>query len=352
MIIIMEPGATKEQINKVVEHLESLDFKININYGEVLTVIAAIGDKRMVQPHSILSFDGVREIKSIQDPFKLASRESQKEDTVVEFSNGVKIGGKNRPVVIAGPCSVEENIDGLLEVAYAAKEMGAQFLRGGAFKPRTSPYDFQGLEEKGLQYLAKAREETGLLVVTEVMDTLDIPLVADYADILQVGARNMQNFKMLKALGKLNKPVILKRGPAAGIKEFLLAAEHIMYNGNTNVILCERGIKGFDSSYTRNTLDLASVGVIKKYSHLPIIVDPSHATGRRYLIEPMSKAAIVSGADGIMIEVHHNPDKAYSDGAQSLTIPQFKRLMKHLSKLMDVLESEDLAEDITSYVKM
>ncbi len=338
MIIIMEPGATKEQINNVVEHLESLEFKININYGEVLTVIAAIGDKRLVQPHSINSFEGVRAVKIIQDPFKMASREAKKDDTVIEFSNGVKIGGKNRPVVMAGPCSVEENIEGLLEVAHAAKDMGAKFLRGGAFKPRTSPYDFQGLEEKGLQYLAKAREETGLLVVTEVMDTLDLPLVCDYADVIQVGARNMQNFKLLKAIGKCNTPVILKRGPAAGIKEFLLAAEHIMYNGNTNVILCERGIKGFDSGYTRNVLDLAAVGVIKKYSHLPIIVDPSHATGQRYLIEPMSKAAIVAGADGIMMEVHNNPDKAYSDGAQSLTIPQFKSLMNHLDRLIEVLE--------------
>ena len=341
----MEPNATEEQINHVAEHLKSLDFKININYGDVLTVIAAIGDKRLVQPHSITSFEGVREVKLIQDPFKLASRESQKEDTVIEFSNGLKIGGKNKPVIIAGPCSVEENIDGLLEVAFAAKEMGAKVLRGGAFKPRTSPYDFQGLEERGLQYLAQAREKTGLLVATEVMDTLDLPLVCDYADIIQVGARNMQNFKLLKAIGKCNKPVILKRGPAAGIKEFLLAAEHIMYNGNPNVILCERGIKGFDSGYTRNVLDLAAVGVIKKYSHLPIIVDPSHATGKRYLIEPMSKAAIVAGADGIMMEVHNNPDKAYSDGAQSLTIPQFKKLMKHLSKLIEVLESEEFCEE-------
>lgn len=345
MIIIMEPNATEEQINHVAEHLKSLDFKININYGDVLTVIAAIGDKRLVQPHSITSFEGVREVKLIQDPFKLASRESQKEDTVIEFSNGLKIGGKNKPVIIAGPCSVEENIDGLLEVAFAAKEMGAKVLRGGAFKPRTSPYDFQGLEERGLQYLAQAREKTGLLVATEVMDTLDLPLVCDYADIIQVGARNMQNFKLLKAIGKCNKPVILKRGPAAGIKEFLLAAEHIMYNGNPNVILCERGIKGFDSGYTRNVLDLAAVGVIKKYSHLPIIVDPSHATGKRYLIEPMSKAAIVAGADGIMMEVHNNPDKAYSDGAQSLTISQFKKLMKHLSKLIEVLESEEFCEE-------
>lgn len=343
MIIIMEPEATTEQINKVVKHLEENDFKININYGEVFTVIAAIGDKRLVQPHSINSFDGVREIKLIQEPFKLASRESKKEDTVIEFSNGVKIGGDNKPVIMAGPCSVEDDFEALLSIAEAVKESGAEILRGGAFKPRTSPYDFQGLEEKGLKYLRKAADKTGLLVITEVMDTLDLPLIYDYADIIQVGARNMQNFKLLKAIGKTNKPVMLKRGPAAGIREFLLAAEHILYNGNKNVILCERGIKGFDSNYTRNVLDLAAVPVIKKYSHLPVIVDPSHATGKRYLIEPMSKAAIVAGADGLMVEIHNNPDKAYSDGAQSLTIPQFKNLMTHLSALIKVLdESKDL----------
>ena len=343
MIIIMEPEATTEQINKVVKHLEENDFKININYGEVFTVIAAIGDKRLVQPHSINSFDGVREVKLIQEPFKLASRESKKEDTVIEFSNGVKIGGDNKPVIMAGPCSVEDDFEALLSIAEAVKESGAEILRGGAFKPRTSPYDFQGLEEKGLKYLRKAADKTGLLVITEVMDTLDLPLICDYADIIQVGARNMQNFKLLKAIGKTNKPVMLKRGPAAGIREFLLAAEHILYNGNENVILCERGLKGFDSNYTRNVLDLAAVPVIKKYSHLPVIVDPSHATGKRYLIEPMSKAAIVAGADGLMVEIHNNPDKAYSDGAQSLTIPQFKNLMTHLSALIKVLdESKDL----------
>ncbi len=343
MIIIMEPEATTEQIDKVVKHLEENDFKININYGEVFTVIAAIGDKRLVQPHSINSFDGVREVKLIQEPFKLASRESKKEDTVIEFSNGVKIGGNNKPVIMAGPCSVEDDFEALLDIAEVVKESGAEILRGGAFKPRTSPYDFQGLEEKGLKYLRQAADKTGLLVITEVMDTLDLPLICDYADIIQVGARNMQNFKLLKAIGKTNKPVMLKRGPAAGIREFLLAAEHILYNGNENVILCERGIKGFDSNYTRNVLDLAAVPVIKKYSHLPVIVDPSHATGKRYLIEPMSKAAIVAGADGLMVEIHNNPDKAYSDGAQSLTIPQFKNLMTHLSALIKVLdESKDL----------
>lgn len=343
MIIIMESGATEAQINKVVKHLEENDFKININYGEVFTVIAAIGDKRLVQPHSINSFDGVREVKLIQEPFKLASRESKKEDTIIEFSNGVKIGGGNKPVIMAGPCSVEEDFGALLKIAEAVKSTGAEILRGGAFKPRTSPYDFQGMEEKGLKYLRGAADKTGLLVITEVMDTLDLPLICDYADIIQVGARNMQNFKLLKAIGKTQKPVMLKRGPAAGIKEFLLAAEHILYNGNENVILCERGIKGFDSNYTRNVLDLAAVPVIKKLSHLPVIVDPSHATGKRYLIEPMSKAAVVSGADGLMVEVHNNPDKAYSDGAQSLTIPQFTNLMAHLSVLINVLEeSRDL----------
>lgn len=343
MIIIMESGATTAQINSVVNHLEENDFKININYGEVFTVIAAIGDKRLVQPHSINSFAGVREVKLIQEPFKLASRESKKEDTVIQFNNGIKIGGNNKPVIMAGPCSVEEDFDALLEIAIAVKESGAEILRGGAFKPRTSPYDFQGMEEKGLQYLKEAAEKTGLLIITEVMDTLDLPLICEYADIIQVGARNMQNFKLLKAIGKTQKPVMLKRGPAAGIREFLLAAEHIMYNGNENVILCERGIKGFDSSYTRNTLDLAAVPVIKKYSHLPVIVDPSHATGKRYLIEPMSKASVVAGAHGLMVEVHNNPDKAYSDGAQSLTIAQFKTLMAHLTVLMKVLdESRDL----------
>ena len=335
MIIIMEPNATEEQINHVAEHLKSLDFKININYGDVLTVIAAIGDKRLVQPHSITSFEGVREVKLIQDPFKLASRESQKEDTVIEFSNGLKIGGKNKPVIIAGPCSVEENIDGLLEVAFAAKEMGAKVLRGGAFKPRTSPYDFQGLEERGLQYLAQAREKTGLLVATEVMDTLDLPLVCDYADIIQVGARNMQNFDLLKQLGKTNKPILLKRGIAATIEEWLMSAEYIMAGGNENVILCERGIRTYEN-YTRNTLDLSAIPVVKRLSHLPIIVDPSHAAGYWYLVEPLAKAAIAVGADGLMIEVHNNPQCALSDGQQSIKPAAFDELMKKVKVIAEM----------------
>ena len=341
MIIVMEPKATEAEIQRVVTSLESKGFKIILNHGDVMTVIAAIGDKRLVDPASIASYEGVRDVKLVQEPYKLASREGKEEDTVIEFDNGVKIGGLEKPVLMVGPCSVEKDIDGLLEVAYAAKEMGVPFLRGGAFKPRTSPYEFQGLEEQALKYLATAREKTGLLIVTEVMDTYDVPLVEDYADVVQIGARNMQNFKLLKAVGKCDKPVLLKRGPAASIREFLLAAEHIMCNGNEKVILCERGIKGFDSTFTRNTLDLAAVPVIKKYSHLPIIVDPSHACGRRYLIEPMSKAALMTGANGLIIEVHHDPDNASSDGAQSLNIEQFKKVAKNLNRLIGRIDYDN-----------
>ncbi len=341
MIIVMEPKATDEQINVVKNSLEKKGFKIVLNHGDVMTVIAAIGDKRLVDPASIASFEGVRSVKLIQEPYKLASREGKEEDTVIEFPNGVKIGGLERPVMMVGPCSVEKDFNGLLRVAVAAREMGCQFLRGGAFKPRTSPYEFQGLEEKALEYLAMAREKTGLLVVTEVMDTADVPLVEDYADVVQIGARNMQNFKLLKAVGKCDKPVLLKRGGAATIREFLLAAEHIMCNGNEKVILCERGIKSFDSTFTRNTLDLAAIPIIKKYSHLPIIADPSHGTGRRYLIEPMAKAALVAGANGLMIEVHHDPENASSDGAQSLNIQQFKEMQKKLNKLIGRIDYDN-----------
>lgn len=341
MIIVMEPKASEEQIQRVVKALEKKEFKIILNRGDVMTVIAAIGDKRLIEPESIASLEGVRNIKLIQEPYKLASREGKAEDTVIEFSNGVKIGGLEKPVMMVGPCCVEEDLDGLLEVAYAAKEMGCEFLRGGAFKPRTSPYDFEGLEEKALEYLAIAREKTGLLVVTEVMDTLDLPLVMQYTDIIQIGARNMQNFKLLKAVGKCNKPVMLKRGGAATIREFLLAAEHIMCNGNDKVILCERGIKGIDSTYTRNTLDIAAIPIIKKHSHLPVVIDPSHGTGRRYLIEPMAKAGLIVGAHGIMMEVHHDPDNASSDGAQSLSISQYKEVAKRLNKLIGRIDYDN-----------
>ena len=340
MIIIMEKSATEQNIQSVIDILQEHGFRAILHRGAVHTVIDALGDKTTLSPQRLEALDGVSQVKLIREPFRLASRDRKSEDTVIEFENGVKIGGANRPVAIVGPCSVDEDYDGLLEVAKAAKELGCQFLRGGAFKPRTSPYDFDGLGEKGLQLLAKAKEETGLLIVTELMDSADLDLVCKYADIIQIGARNMQNFKLLKTVGKCNKPVILKRGPACTIREFLLAAEHIMYNGNEKVILCERGLKSFDSDYTRNILDIAAVPVIKKYSHLPIIVDPSHGTGQRYLIEPMAKAGLVAGADGIMVEVHHNPAQALSDGKQSLNIPQFKEVFTRINALIDTLHLE------------
>lgn len=333
MIIVMEPSASQNEIQQVEQRLSQLGFKTIVNTGEVMTVIAAIGDKSLVSPETLCAMPGVKQILPIQEPYKLASRESHPADTVVTFPNGVRLGGDAPFVVMAGPCSVEEDTEPLFRVAEAVKKAGAQFLRGGAFKPRTSPYDFQGLEEKGLQLLAQARERTGLLVVTEVMDSQEVSLVAEYADMLQVGARNMQNFKLLKALGKQNKPILLKRGLSATIREFLLAAEHIMYQGNTQVVLCERGIKGYDNTFTRNVLDLSAVPVIRKLSHLPIIIDPSHGTGHRYLVTPLSKAAVVVGAHGLMCEVHHNPDKALSDGQQSLTIDGFQQLMEAVEPL-------------------
>lgn len=340
MIIIMERGATKVQIQKVIDLLKDNGFDIRLNQGKVHTVIDAIGDKTSVTPGRVSALDGVKEVKVIREPFRLASRDRKPEDTVIEFSNGVKIGGNNKPVAMVGPCSVEDDYEGLLKVALAAKEMGCEFLRGGAFKPRTSPYDFDGYGEKALKFMKRASEETGLLTVSEVMDAADLDMMCDYIDVLQIGARNVQNFKLLKAVGKCNKPVILKRGLASTIREFLLAAEHIMYNGNPNVILCERGIRSFDNAFTRNVMDIASIPVIKKYSHLPIIVDPSHGTGQRYLIEPMAKAGLIVGADGIMIEVHHDPEKALSDGKQSLPIPMFKEVMARINQLTRRLQYE------------
>jgi len=339
MIIIMEPKATEAQAQKVIDFLQNAGFEIRYKKGEIYTVIDAIGDKTTVTPDRLSALDGVKEVKIIREPFRLASRDRKEEDTIIEFSNGVKVGGNNKPVSIIGPCSIED-YDGLLEVAKAGKEMGCQFLRGGAFKPRTSPYDFQGYGEKALKYIRQAGDETGLLTVSEVMDASDLEMMCDYIDVLQVGARNVQNFKLLHAVGKCNKPVILKRGLASTVREFLLAAEHILYNGNPNVILCERGIRSFDSAFTRNVMDIASIPVIKKISHLPIIIDPSHGTGQRYLIEPLAKAGLIVGADGIMIEVHQNPEKALSDGKQSLPIPMFKEVMGRLNNLTSKLHYE------------
>lgn len=340
MIIVMEPSASKENIKRVVDVLTEHEFRVIVNQGEIHTVIDAFGDKTSITPGRISALEGVKEVKIIREPFRLASRDRKPEDTVIEFENGVKIGGANKPVMIVGPCSVESEYEGLQKVAFAAKELGCEFLRGGAFKPRTSPYDFQGYEEKALKFLKRASEETGLLTVTEVMDSADLDMICDYVDVVQIGARNMQNFKLLKSVGKCNKPVILKRGLASTIREFLLAAEHIMYNGNERVILCERGIRSFDSTFTRNVMDIASIPVIKKYSHLPVIADPSHGTGQRYLIEPMTKAGLIVGADGIMIEVHHDPENALSDGKQSLPIPMFKDMMGRVNSMIEHLHYE------------
>lgn len=339
MIIIMERNATEAQTQRIINVLKENEFEVRYNEGNVHTVIDALGDKTTLTPGRLAAFDGVKEVKIIREPFRLASRDRKEEDTVIEFSNGVKIGGNNKPVSIVGPCSVEEDFDGLMQVAQAAKEMGCEFLRGGAFKPRTSPYDFQGFGEQALKYLRKAADETGLLTVSEIMDASDLDMMCEYVDVLQIGARNTQNFKLLHAVGKCKKPVILKRGLASTIREFLLAAEHILYNGNPNVILCERGIRSFDSAFTRNVMDIASIPVIKKYSHLPIIIDPSHGTGQRYLIEPMAKAGLVVGADGVMMEVHHDPENALSDGKQSLPIPMFKEVMARLNTFNENLKN-------------
>lgn len=336
----MEPKASKENIKKVVDLLSEHEFRVIVNQGEIHTVIDAFGDKTTITPGRINALEGVKEIKIIREPYRLASRDRNPEDTIIKFPNGVKIGGGTKPVMIVGPCSVDKNYEGLRQVAISAKEMGCEFLRGGAFKPRTSPYDFQGYEKEALENLKRASEETGLLTVTEVMDSSDLELVCNYVDVIQIGARNMQNFKLLKAVGQCDKPVILKRGLSSTIREFLLASEHIMYNGNSKVILCERGIRSFDSTFTRNVMDIASIPVIKKYSHLPIIVDPSHGTGQRYLIEPMTKAGLIVGADGVMIEVHHDPENALSDGKQSLSIPMFKDMMLRVNSMFGHLHYE------------
>ncbi len=336
MIIIMERNSTLPNRERVIGLLEENGFVTKVDVGEIFTTIQAFGDKTTVTPGRIAALEGIKEVKEIREPFRLASRDFKEEDTVITFANGVKVGGTNKPVTIAGPCSVED-YDGLMRTAVAAKEAGCEFLRGGAFKPRTSPYDFQGYEEKALEYMKRVGDATGLLTVTEVMDAGDLELICDYVDVVQIGARNVQNFKLLKAAGRCNKPVILKRGLSSTIREFLLAAEHIMYQGNTNVILCERGIRSFDSHYTRNVMDIAAIPVIKKYSHLPVIVDPSHGTGQRYLVEPMAKAGLIVGAHGIMIEVHHDPENALSDGKQSLPIDMFKEVMGRLNALTSTL---------------
>ena len=333
MIIVMKPNATKENIEHIEDRLHQVGLKAHLSTGEDCTIIGVIGDRKKIANLEMNMMEGVEQTVRITEKYKLVSRHFHPEDTVVDV-DGVKIGGKE-VVVMAGPCSVE-SIDQLREAAHAVKQGGAQFLRGGAFKPRTSPYDFQGLAEEGLKMLRQVADEEGLKVVTEIVDKDDIELVGKYADIYQVGARNMQNFQLLKALGKAKKPVMLKRGLAATISEWLNAAEYIMAGGNEQVIFCERGIRTYET-FTRNTLDLSAVAAIKELSHLPIIVDPSHGTGRWEMVRPMARAAVAAGCDGLIIEVHPHPEVALSDGDQSLTPKNFRALMSELGKICEVM---------------
>ncbi|OGB90527.1 3-deoxy-7-phosphoheptulonate synthase [candidate division WOR-1 bacterium RIFCSPHIGHO2_01_FULL_53_15] len=328
MIIIMKPDATDSQIEHVTEKLKKHGFGVHLSKGAERTVIGAIGDKSALELETIQMLPGVSEIVPIRKPYKLVSREFKIEDTVVKIGANVAIGAGQPIAVIAGPCSVESR-EGLLEIAAEVKKAGAAALRGGAYKPRTSPYSFQGMGEEGLKILKEAREKTGLPVVTEALDTREVALVAQYSDVIQIGARNMQNFNLLREVGKTRKPVLLKRGAGSTIEELLMSAEYILSEGNRDVILCERGIRTLET-YTRNTLDLAAVPVIKKLSHLPVVVDPSHGTGKWDLVAPMAKAAVAAGADGLIIEVHPHPDEAFSDGPQSLKPDTFAKLMSEL----------------------
>jgi len=326
MIVVLKPGLTDGEIQNVIKRIEGFGLRAHVSVGKERTIIGAIGDERILVDQTLESFPGVEQVLPILKPYKLVGREFQKEDSHIHVDGHI-IGG-NRVHVMAGPCSVETR-EQVLEAAVPVKEAGATFLRGGAFKPRTSPYSFQGLGEEGLEYLAHARKVTGLPVITEVLDPRDLEAVYRYTDILQIGARNMQNFKLLTEVGKLGKPVMLKRGMSATIQEFLLSAEYIAAEGNRKIILCERGIRTYETE-TRNTLDLSAVPVLKRLSHLPVFVDPSHGTGKWDLVAPMALAGVAAGADGLLIEVHPHPEVALSDGPQSLKPAKFAALMRTL----------------------
>ncbi|MDR3602186.1 MAG: 3-deoxy-7-phosphoheptulonate synthase [Desulfosporosinus sp.] len=334
MIIVLKMGSTAEQIEEVSTRLTEGGCKVHLSQGVEKTIMGAIGDRQRIEALDLEALPWVEKVVPILAPYKLVSREFHPADTIIRVG-GQEIGG-NTVHVMAGPCAVESRAQ-ILETAHAVRKAGATFLRGGAFKPRTSPYSFQGLEEEGLRYLAEARAETGLLVITEVIDAQDVSLVADYADILQIGARNMQNFVLLKEVAKCGKPVLLKRGPSATLEEWMMAAEYIMAGGNYQVMFCERGIRTFET-YTRNTLDLSMVPALHALSHLPVIVDPSHGTGRWQLVHPMAKAALAAGADGLIVEVHPHPEKAVSDGKQSLTPEKFQSMMADLTRLTSALD--------------
>ena len=332
MIIIMNPKATEEEVRKVKSVVEGKGLETNLSKGDTYFIIGIVGDTLVIDPKKLQVLKGVDRVMKVQEPYKKANRIFKPEDTIVKVENSIVGGGHLG--IMAGPCSVESE-EQIVEVAKRVKKAGANFLRGGAFKPRTSPYSFQGLELEGLKLLKIAKEETGLPIVTELMSTDYLDTFVEEVDMIQIGARNMQNFDLLKQVGRTKKPVLLKRGLSSTIEEWLMSAEYIMAGGNDNVILCERGIRTFET-ITRNTLDLQAVPVIKKLSHLPIIIDPSHAGGYAYLVEPMAKAAVMSGADGLMIEVHNDPENALSDGQQSLTPDAFDKLMSKIKKLADM----------------
>ena len=337
MIIVMNTQATKQEVDDVLDRMSTEGLKAHISEGEERIVIGVVGHTHPELIDIFSAYSGVENVIPISKPFKQASREFRPLDTVVDVG-GVRIGPNEGLAIMAGPCAIESE-DQLLRTAEFVAEHGVRFLRGGAYKPRTSPYGFRGLGEEGLKLHAKARERTGLKIITEVMTPADVSLVAEYADILQIGARNMQNFNLLDEVGLIDKPVMLKRGLSATIEEWLLAAEYILNGGNRQVILCERGIRTFET-YTRNTMDLSAVPLVKRLSHLPVIADPSHGTGKWYLIEPMAKAAIACGADGLIIEVHPSPDQALSDGPQSLTFDNFSKLMDQIRRVADAVGRE------------
>ncbi len=333
MIIVLRTDVTREQYQEVIDMIEELGYRSHVIQGTERTVIGAVGSGRGKDKlQAMENLPGVDNVVPILQPYKLASSEIKKEKTIIPINDHIKIGGKEI-IVIAGPCSVESE-EQIIETAKAVKAAGATMLRGGAFKPRTSPYSFQGLEEEGLIFLRKAREVTGLPFVTEILKPADIDLICKYADILQLGARNVQNYPLLKEVGKTNKPVLLKRGMMTTIEEFLMSAEYILSSGNKNVILCERGIRTFET-VTRNTLDLSAVPVLRAKTHLPVVVDPSHGTGHWRLVPPMANAAIACGADGLLIEVHPHPDQAASDGIQSLTPEKFSKMMATLARFAE-----------------
>jgi len=337
MIIIMKANATPEEINHITKKVEELGLKTNISRGVERTVIGVIGEENKIRVKPLEVYPGVDQVMQVSKDYKLVGREFIPDDSVIEMGNGVTIGGK-KIVIMAGPCSVE-GLEMLHEIGVQVKDAGAVFLRGGAFKPRSSPYAFQGLGEEGLKHLREVADELGLLVVTEVMDTRAVELVAKYADMLQIGARNMQNFDLLKEVGVVKKPVLLKRGISATIKEMLLAGEYICEKGNMKVVFCERGIRTYETM-TRNTVDINAVPVVKEQSHLPIIVDPSHGTGKWQYVIPVAKAAIAAGADGLMIETHNKPAEAWSDGPQSLKPQTFKRLVDELRPIAKAVGRE------------